>query len=111
MKKESLYKHKPKVITSIQDLIRFFKPIPKDRWCVGDFQDLNGRRCAVGHLGAAYRGKASSGWDLIRRLFGEEHNLHELAAANNASPLDPKGGAIEYLKAQLTIAERKELQS
>lgn len=96
----SLYQHKPEKITSIEDLIRFFEPIPEKQWCRGRFRNFNGQLCAAGHLGAAYRDNPYKGWDVIEEAFGED--LYDLAVWNNMKGSGPKDGTLLFLATKLS---------
>jgi hypothetical protein len=47
------YAKKPKQIRNAKDLLKFFEAIPAVKWCA-NARGYNGKRCALGHLGAAY---------------------------------------------------------
>ena len=36
---------------TLKDYIAFFEAIPENKWITGKFENLNGCKCAMGHLG------------------------------------------------------------
>jgi hypothetical protein len=37
------------------DFIKFFEPIPEEKWCVGEFINTDGKCCALGLCGGRWR--------------------------------------------------------
>ena len=67
----------------IQDFIDRFKDIPEKKWCVGFYHTLDGRSCALGHLGSDTFGFSYKSKILIK-LFDD----HGFKVANVNDGLD-----------------------
>lgn len=37
-------------MTTVNDFINFFEPIPEDKWCIYQLENNAGQRCAMGHV-------------------------------------------------------------
>lgn len=85
------YQVKPENIDSVPALIEFVSAIPDEAFCVDELQSLDGRRCVMGHIGAAYDDDpySSRGY-----RFGPEGTAFksldamELVRANNGTDAD-----------------------
>lgn len=71
----------------VQRVLDFLEPIPEGKWCAGTVADVDGKCCAMGHLGA------KSGYslceldenpsELLKDVFNSDFKLNIKLIANN----------------------------
>lgn len=101
-------------MNSLEELISFFRGIPKEEWCIGSFEDFSGnqtKRCAMGHLNHHLSGEAEppAGWridikmepayPILRKLGMDREKL--VNTNNSAEEGKEKEAVIAYLERKL----------
>lgn len=111
-----LTRHKPmKSKYTLNYFIKYFKSIPEDKWCIGEFINDQGQKCAYGHLGLGvtqfYHNPTPRAKALMDICFEAGRSSIAVATANNAYASElgdtPKKRVIAFLQSLKKSRKKK----
>ena len=80
-------------ITKAQEILDIISPIPAEEFCVGEFENIHGQSCFIGHINRHFEASADDDYNgfgarqLTKRYFTEKHDLMNCSGVTvNNSP-------------------------